>query len=278
MLDDNVVHELGKLVAVSCASFERPAIDDDACAPPTRLREDARERDDGSFGTLSFDERRHVFDRELDVGELPAPPILEMFDSVEHEIVEDLSGRPRERNSVGHQRAAQTAAVPVPMPRASTTGAGPARLAHPTRVGRALRHESGDRTRSWPPVARAATVRDVGHLRRCSRAGCGQAAVATLTYVYADRAAVVGPLATYAEPHCYDLCDRHSARLTAPRGWELVRLDPPSSPPRPMGDDLEALANAVREAARAPVEMTDTPVGSGTGRRGHLRVLPTPTE
>jgi hypothetical protein len=124
-----------------------------------------------------------------------------------------------------------------------------------------------------------------GGLRRCSRAGCGQAAVATLTYVYADSTAVVGPLATYAEPHCYDLCDAHATRLTAPRGWELVRLDAPSSPPQPLGEDLEALANAVREAARAPsTPSVDAPgsgpgggPGSELGRRGHLRVLPAPT-
>lgn len=116
-------------------------------------------------------------------------------------------------------------------------------------------------------------------LRRCLRAGCGQAAVATLTYVYADSTAVVGPLATYAEPHCYDLCMAHAGRLTAPLGWELVRLDPPSSPPRPLGEDLEALANAVREAARTPSDAPppeDGP-GNGMGRRGHLRVLPSPS-
>ena len=45
-----------------------------------------------------------------------------------------------------------------------------------------------------------------------------------MTYVYADQAAVLGPLATYAEPHTYDLCHQHATRLTAPRGWEVVRL------------------------------------------------------
>ncbi|MDX6243103.1 MAG: hypothetical protein QOE76_826, partial [Frankiales bacterium] len=49
--------------------------------------------------------------------------------------------------------------------------------------------------------------------------------MATLTYVYADSTAVVGPLAAYAEPHCYDLCFEHAHRLTAPRGWEVVRLE-----------------------------------------------------
>ncbi|WP_323368784.1 DUF3499 family protein, partial [Modestobacter roseus] len=36
--------------------------------------------------------------------------------------------------------------------------------------------------------------------RRCSRSGCAQPAAATLTYVYAESTAVVGPLATYSEP------------------------------------------------------------------------------
>ncbi|WKV73675.1 DUF3499 domain-containing protein [Streptomyces sp. PCS3-D2] len=122
-------------------------------------------------------------------------------------------------------------------------------------------------------------------VRRCSRTACGRPAVATLTYVYADSTAVLGPLATYAEPHCYDLCAEHSERLTAPRGWEVVRLSDGSGPSRPSGDDLEALANAVREAARPPARPAG-PGGSGTSgrggqstgetRRGHLRVLRSP--
>ena len=102
--------------------------------------------------------------------------------------------------------------------------------------------------------------------------------MATLTYAYADRAVVVGPLAISAEPHCYDLCEDHASGLTAPRGWEVVRHQ------REHDDvvrarstsDLEALADAVREAAR-PAPHPDPPGGDGgTGRRGHLRALPTP--
>lgn len=99
-------------------------------------------------------------------------------------------------------------------------------------------------------------------------------AVATLTYVYADQTAVLGPLATYAEPHCYDLCDAHSERLTAPRGWEVVRLAPDPESMGPSSDDLEALANAVREAARPrPQQQPTRPAAVEVGRRGHLRVL-----
>ncbi len=101
--------------------------------------------------------------------------------------------------------------------------------------------------------------------------------MATLTYVYADSTAVVGPLATQAEPHSYDLCTRHAHRLTVPRGWEVVRFEGEFAPPQHSNDDLTALAEAVREAGRAdrPVE---TVPAAGTGRRGHLRVLPGPAE
>ncbi|MER5935181.1 DUF3499 domain-containing protein [Streptomyces sp. NPDC002054] len=118
-------------------------------------------------------------------------------------------------------------------------------------------------------------------VRRCSRTACGRPAVATLTYVYADSTAVLGPLATYAEPHCYDLCAEHSERLTAPRGWDVVRLSDGSAPSRPSGDDLEALANAVREAARPQDRAAEAGGGKGRAggnetRRGHLRVLRSP--
>jgi hypothetical protein len=120
------------------------------------------------------------------------------------------------------------------------------------------------------------SVTPVGLLRRCSRTACGRAATTTLTYVYADQTAVVGPLATYAEPHAYDLCDAHSERLSAPRGWEVLRL---ANDDRqgPTSDDLLALADAVREAAQPrPVEVTVQEALPLTGtRRGHLRSLPT---
>jgi hypothetical protein len=100
--------------------------------------------------------------------------------------------------------------------------------------------------------------------------------VATLTYVYADSTAVLGPLAQRAEPHSYDLCAVHAGRLTAPRGWEVVRLQPEFETPPPSKDDLSALAEAVREAGRGRV--AERPAAepasvTETARRGHLRVL-----
>ena len=133
--------------------------------------------------------------------------------------------------------------------------------------------------------------------RRCCRPGCPHYAVATLTFVYSDSTAVVGPLATVSEPHSWDLCVSHAGRITAPRGWELVRHAGPL-PTHPDEDDLIALAEAVREGREAPVSgmaagFTDPVTGVHGGalmappaprqdsngrRRGHLRVLPDPAD
>lgn len=112
--------------------------------------------------------------------------------------------------------------------------------------------------------------------------------MATLTYVYADSTAVLGPLATHAEPHTYDLCAPHAERLTVPRGWDVVRLATEFEPAAPSSDDLLALADAVREASRAtpspsvpaargqfaaPASVTAPRQAPEVGRRGHLRVI-----
>jgi hypothetical protein len=108
--------------------------------------------------------------------------------------------------------------------------------------------------------------------------------MATLTYVYAEQTAVLGPLATYAEPHTYDLCVVHAKGLTAPRGWDVIRLLTDFVDPGPVPDDLLALADAVREPSR-PHQGSGAAAPSGgrpdaemngtveTGRRGHLRIL-----
>ncbi len=85
--------------------------------------------------------------------------------------------------------------------------------------------------------------------RCCSRTACKQSPVYTLTYVYKDSTAVLGPLAVYVDPHSWDLCEMHAARLVVPRGWDVVRL--PADPAQERADDLEALANIVRDVSRA---------------------------
>lgn len=94
--------------------------------------------------------------------------------------------------------------------------------------------------------------------------------MSTLTYVYADQTAVLGPLATYAEPHSYDLCSVHSQRLSAPRGWSVLRLAPDPTTVEPNHDDLLALADAVREAGRPLIQQ---PPEQDKSPHPHLRLL-----
>jgi hypothetical protein len=59
--------------------------------------------------------------------------------------------------------------------------------------------------------------------RPCTKVACNHPAVATLTYVYADSMAVLGPLSQKAEPHSYDLCTKHAERMSVPQGWQVIR-------------------------------------------------------
>ena len=107
--------------------------------------------------------------------------------------------------------------------------------------------------------------------------------MATLTYVYVDSTAVLGPLAARSEPHGYDLCHVHAQSLSAPRGWEVIRLEVPPEP-EPSADDLLALADAVREVGFAYDHLEPGPAPARAsrpgivelGRRGHLTVLADP--
>lgn len=116
--------------------------------------------------------------------------------------------------------------------------------------------------------------------RSCSRASCRRMATMTLTYIYSESTAVVGPLATYSEPHAYDLCEIHAERLTVPNGWEVIRAQISDNQSGPSNDDLMAIADAVREVAAAPItDSSSTPATSPVnadhiGRRGHLRAVP----
>lgn len=99
-------------------------------------------------------------------------------------------------------------------------------------------------------------------------------AVATLTYVYADSTAVLGPLALRAEPGCYDLCRSHSQGMSAPRGWDVIRLPLDENQPTYSSDDLMALADAVRQASGFSDEAPKRPANVvELARRGHLTLL-----
>ena len=99
----------------------------------------------------------------------------------------------------------------------------------------------------------------------------------TLTYIYSESRAVVGPIATFSEPHSYDLCERHGAKLTVPNGWSVDREISTTEGVGPSEDDLMAIADAVREVARTHQESegtSQTIENQAIGRRGHLRAVP----
>ncbi|GAA4676369.1 DUF3499 domain-containing protein [Gordonia humi] len=126
--------------------------------------------------------------------------------------------------------------------------------------------------------------------------------MATLTFVYAESTAVIGPLAGAEEPHSWDLCAEHADRITVPRGWEMLRVG--SGYTQITEDqDLTALADSVREVgSAAPVSRpsfrahadfdesqrgrhraaerpsAQAPTTPRPGRRAHLRVLPDPVD
>ena len=116
--------------------------------------------------------------------------------------------------------------------------------------------------------------------RGCSRATCRAMATMTLTYIYADSTAVLGPLATFAEPHAYDLCEFHARKLTVPNGWSVIKEEISQSGSGPTEDDLMAIADAVREAAATISQSTEDLSEQEQNaphigvRRGHLRAVP----
>lgn len=157
-----------------------------------------------------------------------------------------------------------------------------------------------------PAAALRARLTGVNSPRQCCRPGCSRLAVATLTFVYAESTAVIGPLAGADEPHSWDLCTEHADRITVPRGWELLRSEREFVQPAE-DQELTALADMVREAsgsARSSLppmpsftsraDTDDSPIAGRhradarpsaaapsaprPGRRGHLRVLPDPVD
>lgn len=116
--------------------------------------------------------------------------------------------------------------------------------------------------------------------RSCSRVGCRTLATMTLTYIYSESTAVLGPLATFSEPHAYDLCEAHGKRLTVPNGWTVIKEESSQANVGPSDDDLMAIADAVREAAASQgatdnkLGATDSAEQNQIGRRGHLRAVP----
>jgi hypothetical protein len=60
-----------------------------------------------------------------------------------------------------------------------------------------------------------------GSTRQCSRPDCAEPAVVTLTYEYGRSQVWLDDLLAERDPHAYDMCRRHAARLSVPLGWRL---------------------------------------------------------
>ncbi len=85
------------------------------------------------------------------------------------------------------------------------------RSAHPTRLGRGVASTTDP---TW-----IGTVSVMA--RHCSRTGCAAHAESTLTYQYGRALVWIDDLSEERDPHSYDLCPRHAARLSVPNGWRL---------------------------------------------------------
>jgi hypothetical protein len=116
----------------------------------------------------------------------------------------------------------------------------------------------------------------------CRHQGCSARAKATLTFAYAQRTAVLGPLAPAKSPEGIDLCGDHCEHLSVPRGWDVVRL-PLHEPGTVAADpqDLRALADAVRAAAgivTQPIRRPPPPPANVVtlAERRHLRMVADP--
>jgi Protein of unknown function (DUF3499) len=61
-----------------------------------------------------------------------------------------------------------------------------------------------------------------GRVRLCSRPDCAEPAVVSLTYDYGRSQVWLDDLSPERDPHAYDMCRRHAARLSVPLGWRLA--------------------------------------------------------
>jgi hypothetical protein len=88
LLDDDVMDEGGELETVASAQLDRPPVHDQSHRAPTILDPSQRNRVEVErVDRLTW---WHLFDGELDLGQLVPPASLEVLDGVEHQVVEAL--------------------------------------------------------------------------------------------------------------------------------------------------------------------------------------------
>ena len=277
LLGDDVGDECSDVAAVRDPGLDGAPVDDDPRRAGARRREEPAERRPRGGPTEPGRGARPRRRTRLREGAPAASPRAERRHRGRSRRTRHGAAHGRDRRP--GQRPAATAAVPVASP--ATPGSAGRGGVHDSTLDRpsprlSVAAPGGIRPRVISrsdgvvirrSAVRAARVPDRGSDTWMLEDGMRRPAVATLTYAYGDRAVVLGPLATYAEPHTYDLCLDHAERLTAPRGWEIVRVGGEYSEPALAADDLLALADAVREAGR--------PRRSDAARQARRRALGT---
>ena len=147
----------------------------------------------GSFG----DDPRDLIDRDVERGQPVLPAPLDRLVGLQHRHVEPLGAAApaRDRRREAADRACRG-------PGGIPAGRSPDRRCRELRNRHATIVTVGSRRRAAARVRRAQrrlsrdSLSIVNVPRRCCRPGCPHYAVATLTFVYSDSTAVVGPLAT----------------------------------------------------------------------------------
>lgn len=97
-----------------------------------------------------------------------------------------------------------------------------------------------------------------------------------MIYVYAESKVIIGQLAERHEPGAFDLCRQHSQAMSAPRGWQLVRLNNSarSAAAIPNKDDIAALADVVREIEKRAKARQEAQRKASQNNRGAAKDRP----
>jgi hypothetical protein len=172
LLHDDIQDQFGQFLLAVGSRHERTAVQHDpgralAIQAVQRAWLEAGQRDRVGVVGIGLG-RWYLLDRELNPGKLSLPARLELGDRQQHQVVEPLGSRSVQRNLRRRERAAQSAAMPVPAmqrwdSRAAATGsvlhgnrAYPIRARWPAQRSGSRRHDRAVCPRWWryrPPLA-----------------------------------------------------------------------------------------------------------------------------
>lgn len=158
---------------------------------------------------------------ERDILEFLRPHVAQVLGGSDHGLLEDVVARAQGVEVGTCDGGTDASAVPV----SGYAAAGRAGGTQSRRPWHAVQSKLLHRDHRWVARTQASRLGSVGAMtgRPCSKVACTNDAASTLTYDYGDSMAVLGPLSFTIEPHSYDLCAKHSERLSVPQGWQVVR-------------------------------------------------------